>query len=38
MDYTDLTDSEVLDEVWKLLTEANASAEELIDYLRKTGF
>lgn len=38
MDYTDLTDSQVLDEVWKLLTEENASAEELIDYLRKTGF
>jgi hypothetical protein len=38
MDYTDLTDSEVLDAVWKLLTEENATAEELTAYLRKTGF
>lgn len=38
MDYTDLTDSQVLDEVWKLLTEQNATPEELIAYLRKTGF
>ena len=38
MDYRDLTDSQVLDEIWKLLTEQNATAEELIAYLRKTGF
>jgi len=38
MDYRDLTDSQVLDEIWKMLIEQNATAEELIAYLRKTGF
>jgi hypothetical protein len=38
MEYTDLTDGEVLDATWKLLTEENATAEEVIAYLRKTGF
>ena len=38
MDYTELTDSEVLEATWKLLTEENATAEQVIEYLRKTGF
>ena len=38
MDYTELSDGEVLDEIWRLLTKDNATPEQLISFLKQTGF